>query len=282
MKKAKDKLVTVNKDIIQSYILSTAKYDFSVHEKRILYRLVEAMQAELQGQQLKGLRITKTLYDDREVYMPISCFLKDGEDQNYAVVKKALLALRNKTLIYNDGQGVFHILGIIEKPRFSEKGWVRFDLTPPIYDAILNFAKGHRKYELKTAMEFSSVYSMRFYELLSEQVAPISYSIDKLKNFFCVKDKYKETKDFIRRVIEQAKKELDEKSPYSFSYKLNKTGRKYTSITFFPIYQPQHRDYDLERKDLQKQVSLSWDLQSNIIDYLKHNFEFTTAEIKLK
>ena len=110
MKKAKDKLVTVNKDIIQSYILSTAKYDFSVHEKRILYRLVEAMQAELQGQQLKGLRITKTLYDDREVYMPISCFLKDGEDQNYAVVKKALLAPRNKTLIYKDGQGVFHNL----------------------------------------------------------------------------------------------------------------------------------------------------------------------------
>lgn len=30
-----------NKDIIQSYIMTTAKYDFSADEKRILLRLVE-------------------------------------------------------------------------------------------------------------------------------------------------------------------------------------------------------------------------------------------------
>ena len=47
-----------NKDVIQSYLMTVSKYDFSVYEKRILYRLVEAMQCELEGKKLhSGLRI---------------------------------------------------------------------------------------------------------------------------------------------------------------------------------------------------------------------------------
>ena len=42
-------VVVRNKDQIQSYIMTTAKYDFNVYEKRILYRLVELAQCELQG-----------------------------------------------------------------------------------------------------------------------------------------------------------------------------------------------------------------------------------------
>ena len=32
-----------NKDVIQSYLMTVSKYNFSVYEKRIVYRLVEAM-----------------------------------------------------------------------------------------------------------------------------------------------------------------------------------------------------------------------------------------------
>ncbi|MCY6341482.1 replication initiation protein, partial [Bacteroides fragilis] len=42
-------MAIVNKDLIQSYIMTTAKYDFNVYEKRIIYRLVEMAQGELQG-----------------------------------------------------------------------------------------------------------------------------------------------------------------------------------------------------------------------------------------
>lgn len=64
-----------NKDVIQSYLMTVSKYDFSVYEKRILYRLVEAMQCEIEGEKLyPGLRIEKNLYDDRVVLMPISAF----------------------------------------------------------------------------------------------------------------------------------------------------------------------------------------------------------------
>ena len=41
-----------NKEIIQSYILTTAKYDFSVYEKRILYRIIELNQYLIEGKKL--------------------------------------------------------------------------------------------------------------------------------------------------------------------------------------------------------------------------------------
>ena len=46
-------MAIVNKDLIQSYIMTTAKYDFNVYEKRIIYRLVEMAQGELQGARYK-------------------------------------------------------------------------------------------------------------------------------------------------------------------------------------------------------------------------------------
>jgi len=61
---------------------------------------------------------------------------------------------------------------------------------------------------------------------------------------------------------------------------MNKTGRKFTSVTFYPKKQPQFRDESLEKHDLQKQVSLSWDLPKEVTDYLIHNFEFTKDGIK--
>ena len=37
------------KELIQSYIITTAKYDFNVYEKRIVYRIVELLQEMLEG-----------------------------------------------------------------------------------------------------------------------------------------------------------------------------------------------------------------------------------------
>lgn len=129
-------------------------------------------------------------------------------------------------------------------------------------------------------MQFESVYSMRFYELMSNQKSPLTYSVDSLKELFQITDKYKQVNDFTKRVIEPAKAELDAKSPYSFTYKPVKNGRKITGFMFFPAHNPEHRDSNLETIELSKKVSPAWDLSRPVLQYLKHQFEFTTAEIK--
>lgn len=269
-----------NKDVIQSYIMTTAKYDYNVYEKRILYRLVEMFQSILQGKKLnKGFRVDKTLFDDRVITMPISSFLVDEKDQNHTRVKDALTRLRNKTFEYDDGK-VWKLIGIIEKPRFDINGVVNFELQSEVFEAIFSFSKGYRKYELKTAMQFKSIYSMRFYELMSNQQQPLIFTIQQLKEMFLIQDKYKKVNDFIKRVIEPAKKELDEKSPYTFDYEMIKQGRSYYAVKLFPIAQPQHRDEALERTNLEKQIAPGLFLGREVKQYLIHSFGFTNDEIK--
>lgn len=270
-----------NKDLIQSYVLSAAKYDFSVHEKRILYRLIELCQFALSGQKLApGFSVQHQVFQDlKTVTMPLRSFMKSDEDQNYMEVKKALRSLRNKTIDYEQN-GKWKLIGIIELPRFDIAGSVEFSIHPEIYDAILDFGKGFKKYEIAKAMEYESIYSMRFYELFSNQKTPIRYSVEQLKEMFLLQGKYSRVNDFFRKVILAAKKELDAKSPWTFDYVAESTGKKITHILFTPKFQPKFRDPDLEKKDVEKRVSLSWDLEYNEIEYLKHQIGFDSVGLK--
>ncbi|MCL2312689.1 MAG: replication initiation protein [Firmicutes bacterium] len=271
----------INKDVLQSYIITTAKYDFSVYEKRIMYRQIEIEQALLNGVKIGDcIKIDTSIWKEKRYTIPVRMLLNDEEDKNHYQVKKAFERLLKKTITYED-EGVIEGFPLIMRFKIDKKGeTVMWQSPPEIVEAVVNFAKGFRKYELKTAMSFKSVYAMRFYELMSGKTDPLTFGIEKLKDMFQVKDKYKLTTDFIRRVIEQAKTELDEKSPYSFEYKVNKTGRQFTSITFYPVYNSDNRDVDLAKKEKLKQVSYGYYLNKNVSNYLKTSLNFTAAEIK--
>lgn len=270
-----------NKDLIQSYILTTAKYDFNVHEKRVLYRIIEVLQSLTKGKKLNyTYQCNPTLFESNQFVMPLRVFLKEEDNNNHKFVREAFSSLQKKIISFEDDR-VWRSAGIVfnvKIEKYSED--VTFYVADFIYNAFLDFSKGYSKYELATAMQFESIYAMRFYELLSEQKKPIIYSIDKLKIMLHLEGKYAKVNDFFRYVIEPAKKELDKSSPYSFEYTPIKTGRKITAIKFYPVYQPQNRDNRIEAKKLQKSTSLSWDLDRLTITYLKENYLFSEDEIQ--
>ena len=270
-----------NKDVIQSYLFTTARYNFDVYEKRILYRLVELCQPQLEGQGLNDkLSINHDLWGNRDVKVPISMLLNKERDTNHFRIKKALRSLNEKRFEYQDTKK-WKIIRLIEMPeinRYNE--FVEFKIHKEIYQAILDFSSGYRKYELATAMKFNSIYAMRFYELLSGKKDPITYPVSELKKMFQIENKYKLMADFTRFVVNAAKKELNKHSPWSFDFKTNKTGRKITSITFFPVYIQKNRDPNLDKKEQEKKLSTTWFLDEGIKKYLKNSFGFTTAEIK--
>jgi len=272
-----------NKDIIQSYIFTTAKYDFSVYEKRILYRQIEIEQQLIEGHKIgKGIKIDTNLWGNKRYTIPLRLLLSDINDKNYKQIKLAFESLLKKTIRYED-EYIVQGFGIIQEYEIEKRSsFVSWVAHPKIVDATMNFAKGYRKYELKTAMNFESVYAMRFYELLSGQKTPLTYTIENIKEMFGIIESkaYNKFSNFKNRVLDAAKKELDKCSPYTFTYEMNKTGRRFTSVTFFPKQQPQFRDSDLEKHELQKKVSLSWDLPKEVTDYLIHNFDFTKDGIK--
>ena len=86
-----------NKEVLQSYILTTAKYDYSVYEKRILYRLIEVFQKYTTGNKLNDkVIIQKDLFDVNIVTLPVSMFLVNEVDKNHHRIKEALIRLENK------------------------------------------------------------------------------------------------------------------------------------------------------------------------------------------
>ena len=272
-----------NKEVLQSYILTTAKYDYSVYEKRILYRIIEQLQSLLESKTLnKGYSLKEYKHSDINLFeftFPFSAFKKNDDDKNHTQIKKALLSLEKKGFEYEDSE-IWKTINILYFPKVEKnKEYIGFTLREEIIEAFLDFSKGFKKFELKTAMEFESTYSMRFYELLSNQKTPINYSIDTLKEMFQIENKYKLTTDFLRYVIEPAKKELDKCSPYTFRYDPIKTGRKITGIRFIPIHQPQFEDESLKKQKAMKQMSNRWYIPKNIEDYLKYNYEFSDKEL---
>ena len=271
-----------NKDLIQSYILTTARYNFSAYEKRILYRIIEVLQAQVKGLKLNyKYSIQENILEDRDFILPVSCFLKDEKDKNYDEVRKALRALNNKTIEYEDDK-IWELFNLIERPKFHKyESYVKIRLAPEIFQAFLDFSKGYRKYELEVTFKFDSVYSMRIYELISGKTEPIIYEIDDLKKMFGVENKYKNRpSDFIKYVITPAQKELTKAAPYSFQFETIKTGRSFTHIKFKPFYIPKNRDPKLEQKNLSQQTSMRWDMDIETIQYLKDTFSFTDKGLK--
>ncbi|HZJ36559.1 MAG TPA: replication initiation protein [Gillisia sp.] len=269
-----------SKEVIQGYVLTAAKYDFSRYEKLIMYKMVEIAQDDLKGKKLgPGYSINQTLFNDKILEIPIKDFLPEG-DKNHAQVKKALTSLRNKTIEYEDARE-WRLIGIIEKPvveKYSDK--VVFEVQPLIWEAILNFSKGHTRYELHAAMEFKSVYAMRFYEMFSKNLKPLTLHIDTLKERFGLSDKYtNRPSDFIKYVVVAAKKELDLKSEFSFNYSIHKDGRQMSSIKFVPYHIPANKNPQREALNLQKRISPRFDLSKELIGFL-NDMGFTNDGVK--
>lgn len=283
MKKKKgDSVVLKNKDIIQSYVLTEAKYNFNVHEKRIMYRIIELQQSLIKNKKLnESYKLTSDLFNGADIEMPFSALLTSSEDKNHKVIRDALKSLNKKQIEYESKQ-VLQIVNFIERPKMDKyNSSISFRVPPQIFSAFLDFSKGFRKFELKVAMEFKSIYSMRFYELFSGlDNQHISYSISKLKQIFKLENKYKRPADFINKVVLAAKKELDEKSPYSFTYKPIKKGRKITTLQFFVYRISKNRDKDLEERSLKNKVSNRWVLKNETINYLENILLFSDKQIK--
>jgi len=272
----------VKKEVIQSYIVTTAYYDFNVYEKRVLYRIIEMTQDLLEGKKLnQKYRLDRLLTDLWEVHLPIQVLLQEN-DTNYSRVKAALRSLSRKFIQYEDERvwREFPLIGYPEILKYS--GMVKFKIHEDIYNVLLDFSKGYKKYELMTAFEFTSVYAMRFYELFSKQKTPLIFSITDLKKMFGVEKKYKMANDFIRKVIEAAKKELDEKSPYSFTYTPLKTGRKMTSIKFYPYVIRENVDMELieiQGEADKRKYGATFLIEKQALEYLREHYNFSNPEL---
>lgn len=275
------KFPSTNREVIQSFLITTARYEFSTNEKRILTSIVGLIQDQLEGKKLRG-RVEPDLFGNYYFEIPITELMPEF-DRHTRDYKNALINLRTRVFEYED-EDRWQPISIVEKPAIlKKKGLVTFEIAKEFVDIFLDFQKGYSKYTLGISLGLKSVYAIRLYELLSNQKINLKYSIDKLKDIFQVKDKYKENTNFINRCIKPAKKELDEgDANWTFDYSLIKVGKKYQYIVFKPIHKIEKESEEVQRQEALRRSSMMWHLERNITAFLKGTCKYTDRELKGK
>jgi hypothetical protein len=276
-------------EIVQSYIITAAGYDFSVYEKYIILNIIKCFQSFFDGKKLdKNFSIKNDFYGDIKITLPISLLLVGKKYDNYTRTKKALDSLLSKKIFVKKDNKTWKAFTLIVKPEIISCGIVQLQLHKEIYSALLDFANGYRRCELEVAMSLKSIYSMRFYELFFNKKNNLTYSVETLKSLLQLKDKYKYVSPLIHYVINPAKKELDSKSPYSFNYKLEyeqnrkqKGRKKVVGITFIPVYYSNSRYKKLSYKNISNNIDLTKILIQNEINAF-FSFGLTENDLKTK
>lgn len=265
-----------NRTIVQSFIISEARYSSNIFEKRLISNLMALLQDYTEGIELRGkVQPNPSLFDDKGLYieLPIAELMtdEDTENKNYTPYKKALKSLRNRTIdveAYDKrGEKYWAPVGLIEKPKLYERGLVSFEIAGELVDAFLDFSKGFSRYFLNISLNLKSSYSMRLYEIVSGN-NPLTFKLDTLKKMFGVVDKYADNSNFIKRCIESAKKELDANANYSFTYQCIKKGRKIDKIRLIPFPYPERETEEYRRKEASRRAHLSWFYETEVRQFL--------------
>ena len=270
-----------SKKIIESLIFSRAKYNITIYGQRLLIRLVECVQKYI-NQPIDSEGSINSVeigtWGDAVIDIPIRNLLMDDTDKNYAAVKKAIKALMDTILEYEDDRRytVMRILTRADYDRYDRN--VKIKVEKEIWECMLNFSKGYVSYNPEVALNLKSKYSLFFYKMVAGKSNPVTYKLETLREILGLETKYKETRDFVKWVIKSSKEELDEKSPWSFDYTLesDSSNVQASRICFYPVRVIKNMSRDMVRNE----ISPSMLLDSEVLHILKYKLYFENSEIK--
>lgn len=227
--------------LVQSYIFSVCRSSLSLYEQRIVLRIVEFAQTMLADVTMRDVVGSQMSVDDN---VKISLSLRDimcGDDKakHYDYVRDAFASLLSRKVEFWDadkkvwyGSSVIYNCTIVKA-----SGKATFFVSRVFLCALLDFTKGYCQYDLEVALSLKSPYSVRLFMLLCNQSHPVEFSIDQLKRMLCQDpDAYQQSADFIKRIVEPSRKELDAKGCNSFTIsKISGAYNKTVALVFHPV-----------------------------------------------
>ena len=196
---------------------------------------------------------------------------------HYKVVLDACERLSKRFVKIRDEQGERLLMSPFLYNIVLEEGSgiLRFSVAHWLVDYILDFTRGVCRYDLQVALSFRSAFVARLYMLCAGQTRKFAVSIEFLKQFLGVEEKYKQTAMFLRRCIDPAVKEIEKKNVSGFRYETVAGQRgKIEKLVIIPV----KRGQEAERRIL-GQGSLSVFAPSLLIQYLTIYCGFSRREL---
>lgn len=252
----------------------------SVTEMRLLMRIVEFAQCEIQGLVIaRSLGPTQHDLTGRVVEVPLASVLPEGS-HHYERALAAAKSLMSKIVEhYEPTSGAWKAASFVSAAESTAgDGLVKLYIHPWVWDCILDFTKGFVKYDLAAAMKLQSPYAMKLLFLVSNQKQPISYSFNELERLFGTKGKYARRNDFVRKVLLPAKAELDAKAPWSCDLRPMKDGRRLEYCMFYPFEQRDKYSGDIEARQIDANLPSFW-VSHQLYQYMRYNLDFSPVEL---
>ena len=263
-------------DIVQSFLFSIGRCNLTIYEQRILCMIVKSARDRTARKLMKSEMYAWNVDEDNlAISVAMRDILSDG-DQHYERVMDAFqrLMTRRFSVIDSSNGSWFSTPIVYNVTHDARSGVVHFYVAAKLMGAILDFSKGYRQYSIDTALALPSPVAVRMYILMCGCSSPLTFSVDNLKSMFGVDDKYKQTADFIKKVIEPARRILDDEGVTSFHFERIKTGTKVTALKFYPIRRDKKSDNQLAAK-----ISTSIYLNKDIQLYLMRVAGFSLREL---
>ena len=217
--------------VTQANRLALASYSLSLEEKRLIMFLTSLVRKDDKDFQIYRIPISE-----------IKVFFKVTGKDFYARLRKIAKNLRSRPLSIEKPNGGWIELGWIYKAEYRPK-WenglehacldLRFD--PDLKPYLLDLNERFFSYLLSNITDLKSVYSIRLYEIFMSyrRIWKTIFELEDLKMRLQIEGKYKNRYgDFKRKVLEVAKKELEEKTDIYFLYSEKRIWKSVKTIHF--------------------------------------------------
>jgi len=202
--------------IAQDNRITTARYELSLMEKRILYVLIR----DIRQKYINNSSAYKNNedYSDMVINTTSKVLLKDLKETNPRKVKDALKSLRIRSFEYSNGlpesdpNHEWFDVGFINYGKWQRGGDIEFGISKIILPFFVDLTSRFTEYDLLIAISLRSKWSQRFYEFcnLWKHKGGVNLKVSELRDDFKLGDKYDRYGALKKYVIDVAQKELKE------------------------------------------------------------------------
>lgn len=252
--------------VVQSNEIVEANYRLTAAEQKVILNLIA--QLDTSKEDFEVGRISAKSLSDACGFTP-----KNGYQQLQAVVKK----LMNRSIILQrrDGSGWYgsHWVQTCDYRKVSDGdsdcSYIEFEMDRRLCPHFLQLRERFLSSELRNLVQFTHVYSTRFYMIFRNRVkiGHMRYTFDELRKLLELSKGYKKSIDIKNKIIKVAIAEINEKSDIhvDFSY-YTQGGRTHVGVDFEFYLKPQEQPKPVSKRPT-KRVKLS-DEQQEMYDRL--------------
>ena len=230
-KQLRDLPVYKDNKLIQS--VKRRKFSLSVLELKALYFILSKVIRPKQDEEVIPAPVYEYTFDIRQFCKV--CGINEDSGTNYANVKDALGRLADNSFWLDYGEGEIYFQWIVTPDIKKHSGIVEITIPKKVMPYLYGIMQGgYTRFELYQILALKSVYSMMLYELMKSYAfrKVIVISINDLRKYLSVEDKYTDFRDFRRKLLAPSLKEIEEFTNLTVTYKPIREGRSYVAIEF--------------------------------------------------